>query len=326
MRTEQACPPTFRADARAGIEALHPMRCDFDVSFDVVGGVGFDDVVALPQAPMTWSSYLPQISWNGSLRNQGIAAPRLGIKIGDVMRHGRIRTAEEVREHMGIPEATEIVLLLFDRDDVLEQFADGADSFLRQAAEGRYVTVAAPSYSLWTPQRRPDNLLSLRRSMLFFREFQALGAQVLPRVGWVERIDMERFAEWINTNPGVSHVAIDLMTYRGEDFSRHIGLMVEFDALTHERLHYLVNGVGATNHIAALYFASSTTRVTVTDATMRKAPRIGPNGRRQNGYRARVGWAEARCGEASRHVEELNETAALDTVLRLLEPIPARAA
>src|SRR4051812_19898288 len=70
MRTEHACPPTFRAHARAGIEGLHPMRADFDIYFDRVGGVAFDDIVAQPQATMSWKPYLPQISWNGSLRRQ----------------------------------------------------------------------------------------------------------------------------------------------------------------------------------------------------------------------------------------------------------------
>jgi hypothetical protein len=45
--------------------------------------------------------------------------------------------------------------------------------------------------------------------------------------------------------------------------------------------------------------------VTVTDATMRKAPRIGANGKRQPGFRARTRWIEVRCERARTEVARI---------------------
>ncbi|MDQ1543954.1 MAG: hypothetical protein QOK08_1592 [Actinomycetota bacterium] len=318
MRTDQACPPRFDPHA-AGIECLHPLRDDFEHVFEQVEGVGFDDVVAVSQPLVEFGAYLPQVAWDSALSRERVAPPHLGVRVDEVMRHGRVRTADELRSHLGLKPTTRVTLLLFAHDDELEAFADGGQAYLDQVAAGGYSSVTAPSYSLWMPRRRPDNLLSLRRSMLTFEALQARGVTVLPRVGWVEQVDMLRFAEWISANPHVGQVSLDLMTYKAREFSRHTSLLAEFDALTGERLHYFVNGVAARKRIVEIYLATAAARVTVTDATMRKAPRIGANGKPQPGFRARTRWLELRCERARADVTRIE---AISSPEELLDSAP----
>jgi hypothetical protein len=277
----------------------------FEHVFERVDGIGVTDIAASPQPPVEFGPYLPQVAWDSGLRPKRVAPPHVGVRIDEVMRYGRVRSAAELRSHLGLKPSTRVTLLLFAHDVELEAFADGGQAYLDQIAAGRYCAVTAPSYSLWMPRRRPDNLLSLRRSMLTFEALQARGVAVLPRVGWVERVDMLRFSEWINANSDVEHVSLDLMTYKAREFSRHTSLLAEFDALTGERLSCLVNGVAAKKRIVELYLATAAGRVTVTDATMRKAPRIGANGKRQPGFRARTRWIEVRCERARTEVARI---------------------
>jgi len=315
IETDQVCPALSDAVTAAGIHVIHPARPDFEATFKTVGGIQFDDIVAKPHASITLQAYLPQVRWRSGFRREAIAVPRVAVRLDDVFRGGRIRTAEDLRQHIGLDRTTEVGLLLFTRDEVLERFADGGSRLLDDIANGGYAFVVPPSFSLWAPQRRPDNLLSLRRSMLTYEALQLRGVTTVPRVGWVERLDMERFARWVNDNPTVTTVAIDLMTYSTRDFDRHTRLMAEFDTLTGERLHYLANGVTSMKHIAALYLAASANRVMISDSTMGKAPRRGSNGRWQRGFRPRARLLELRCAEARSLADVLDERFSLEDIL-----------
>jgi hypothetical protein len=314
-QTDQVCLPNFDAHSAAGIEALHPMRTDFNAYFDGVDGVSFDDIVAMPQQAIALGEYLPQVRMRPALLLERIAPIRVGVRLDDVLRHGRVCSASDLRHHLGLASTTHIVLLLFTHDRILERFADGAAVPLDDIAAGGYEAVVSPSYSLWEPRRRPDNLLSLRRSMLTYEALQARGVNAIPRVGWVEQLDMERFANWLNANPCVDTVAIDLMSYRAQSLDRHTRLMAEFDQLTNCRIRYLINGVRATGRIAELYVAAAPERITITDATTARVPRTGANGQPQRGFRARVRDSELRCQLARRLVHDVEQSPGADEFL-----------
>lgn len=288
------------------------MRTDFDEHFLQVGGVGFDDIVAKNSAPLTLPLYLPQVRWRPGHQHEQISAPLIGVRLHEVLRRGGIRTAAQLRTYLGLDTSTKLVLLLFSPDQVLEQLAANWDQRLGEIASGGWQLVLPPSFSLWEPQRRPDNLLSLRRSMLTFAALQNRGVETIPRVGWVEPIDMERLARWVNQNPFVETVTLDLQTYAPSSFARSVALLAAFDALTGERLRYLVNGVKTYRRIAELYLATAPDRVTITEATMARLP--AGSTRNDRRLAARSAEVEERCllvrqliGEADRglDVEEL---------------------
>jgi hypothetical protein len=134
----------------------------FEHVFERVDGIGVTDIAASPQPPVEFGPYLPQVAWDSGLRPERVAPPHVGVRIDEVMRYGRVRSAAELRSHLGLKPSTRVTLLLFAHDVELEAFADGGQAYLDQIAAGRYCAVTAPSYSLWMPRRRPDNLLSLR--------------------------------------------------------------------------------------------------------------------------------------------------------------------
>jgi hypothetical protein len=316
--TEQVCPPKFEPAGTAGPELLHPARPDFEYEFEQIGGLGFGDIVACPQTLPRLGPYLPQVRWLSSLRNEALAPPIVAVRLNEVTSHHRIRSADELRGHVGLPASTAVVLLLFAKDVKLEAFSSRGAA-LDEIATGGYEAATTPSYSVWVPGRRPNNLLSLSRSMRTVEALQARGVPTIPRVAWVEPLDAARFADWLNTNPFVDVVSIDLMGYQKRDFERHTALLATFDKLTGERLRYLVNALTSFDRIRETYLAVSPDRITVTDATLRRLPRIGANGRPQRGFRARVRASEDACERAREQVqraargsvEEVAERAAL---------------
>lgn len=244
--------------------------------------------------------YLPQVKWLERPRRERLSAADVSVvavRLKEVMRHGRIRRASELRENTGLGDDVAVVLLLHGEDELLERLA--SSEFATEIAAGGYSLVTSPSFSLWEPQRRPDNVLSLRRSMLYFGELQAAGANVCPRVAWVEPVDAERLAAWTNRYK-LSLVSLDLMTYAGRSFDRAIAGLAHFDELTGQRVHYLVDGVCAAARVEALYLAAAPDRVTVSSAT------LTPPASRFGGARtlpARAAFVTERCRVAQANVQ-----------------------
>ena len=295
-RTDNACSVDFDPDGPAGPFALHPLRTDFDEHFARVGGAGLDDIVghALQAPPL--GSYLHQIKWLARLRRDPSKemVSSVAVRVKEVFRSRRVRSAAEVRAKTGLAADVPVVLLLHGDDALLERL-DEADVAAAVAAAG-YALVTSPSFSLWEPRRRPDNLLSLRRSFLCYEELADAGANVCPRVGWVERRDVERLAKWVSRH-SITLVSLDLMTYDGRSFDRAVARLAEFDALTGGLCHYLVDGVRARGKIEALYVAAAADRVTVSNATMTGPPPL-TDGVADDTLLGRGAVTVARCAEA----------------------------
>jgi hypothetical protein len=315
-RTDNACTPRLDFTGPGGPFAIHPLRTDFEEHFRRVGGAGFDDIVGKPIESPGLSSHLPQVRWLTDLCTEDVSAAgysAVGVRLKEVFRGGRLRTADELRAKTGLREDIAIVLLLHGKDALLEALEErGLSSEIAQAG---YALVTAPSFSLWEPQRRPDNLMSLRRSLLAYAELLRRGVPVCPRVGWVESRDVERLAGWANHH-GLSLVSLDLMTYAGRSFDHAVTGLASFDELTCQRLRYLVDGVRSRARIEALYFAAARDRITISSATM--APPIS-GGAVNNTFLARADLITAVCAAASRNVAAANTSTVDEFISQALQ-------
>jgi hypothetical protein len=280
--------------------------------------------VAKPGQPLALGAGFPQIRWRSSLRRERIETPVVGIRIKDVLCRGRVRSADEARAHTGLSASTKIVLLLFGKDHALERLADLWGSCADEIAGGGYELVLPPSYSLWEPARAPDNLLSLRRSMLAFEDLQRRGVNTIPRVGFVEMRDAERFAAWVGVNPCVTTVTLDLTTYQARSFDRAVSLLGYFDQFTGERLRYVINGVKAARSIVDLYNAVSPERVTVTEATLARVPTVNTSEARSFVFRAAE--LESECTKAKHLYDEVAEGQTVDGFVAEQQRLPVGAA
>ncbi|MDX6451423.1 MAG: hypothetical protein QOH16_1472 [Gaiellaceae bacterium] len=306
-RNDDACSPRLEFTGPGGPHALHPLHPDFEIAFDAVGGHEFDDLELRPQRQrIEFRPHLPQIRWLASHRGETIDPlrfPALGIRLKEVFRDGRIRSAEEVRAYTGIAPEVALVLLLHGEDELLERFTEH-DAAVAGVGVAGYALVTSPSFSMWEPRRRPNNLLSLRRSLLDCVRLQEAGASVCPRVAWANERDAERLAEWVTAN-SVDLVSLDLMTYGPRSFDRSVALLARFDELTGHKLCFLIDGIRARRRIEAIYLATAPGRITVSDATMaRPAPVASPIDLGRTSLVARAAVVERACRHAHRAVAQ----------------------
>jgi hypothetical protein len=267
MLGDRSCRATWKSKAWGGRQALHPaFRITAEFLADV-GGPSFDGVAARPEQVLALPQYMSLIRMRRGLRGQ-LRNPVYGISAGEVIgARSRPLSAEAVRELVGLEPDQLLVLLLFGKDKFLERLWNHRHQFLPELADAGFDLIVAPSYSLWEPRPRPEHLYALKRSLLVFEALQALGASVIPRVAWSVAKDADRLASWSAARPSLSHVGVDLTTYRGDRaYDDQLKLLERFDRLSGARLSYLVNGPSRLDRVQALYEAVSCERIHIANS------------------------------------------------------------
>lgn len=118
--TDHACPEDFSANMPGGPAVSHPRKPGTLDELRELGGPGFEDIVALPTPTISLPSYTPQPRHRRSL--QGFLAEDVYIlRATDVVKKKRVIGAEEMRQSLGLRADQRLVLLLFDRDELLEE-------------------------------------------------------------------------------------------------------------------------------------------------------------------------------------------------------------
>jgi hypothetical protein len=195
-----------------GPSVLHPSDPRTSAYLAAVGGAGFD-VAARPVVVPSFPPYLPQIRRRTALR--GWLTERIyAVRANDVIgRRRHVLRADELRDSVGLEGTQQLVLLLFDRDPILERLWDEAKDLLPEIADAAFDAVVAPSFSIWTPRPRTEFLYQAKRSLIVFHALQRMNVPAIPRVAWLIEHDVQRWAEWASEE-AVRTVALDLMTFR----------------------------------------------------------------------------------------------------------------
>lgn len=263
-----ACAPRWGDREYGGVHVLHPLHPDRDKYMESVRGPDFANVKAIATPVPVLPGYLPQLrlrrGLSGSLRE-----PIYGIRAREVIRGRRVVTAAEIRSNLHLKRAQKVVLILFDRDELLEKIWDEADILLPDLADAGFDLVVCPSYSIYDPRPRLEHLYNFKRALEIFAACQQLLIPALPRAAWFIDFDVRRLARWLNLNEVVEWLAVDLQTQRLQaDWARALAGLELLDQLTSKRLSYLINGPTSLSHCADIYGAVSPRRVSITNATL----------------------------------------------------------
>jgi hypothetical protein len=266
QRTAYACRDEHRPSDPGGPNVLHPTSKDLATWVTELGGLSFDGISAQPLELPTLPSYVPQVENLKALAGF-LDGTAYAIRPAAVLRHGgRVISADEIRNRLGLSSSQVLVLLLFDQDALLE--ALWAARVVMGIADARFDLVVAPSYSAWTPRPRTELLVNAKRSLVFYRSLLAAGVRAVPRFVWEVERDVRRGADWILANPRVELVALDLQTYRNQpQWDHQVKGLALFDEWTGGRLSYLVNGPTTAARCGALVDVVGPRRLHLTNAT-----------------------------------------------------------
>jgi hypothetical protein len=273
--TRHACPEIWTRSLPGGPTVSHPGKPQTTRELDELGGPGFGDIRALARIELDLPLYTAQA------RNERALAGHLHgdvyfLRISAVMRKDRVLSAREMRERLGLTAGVRLLLLMFDRDKVLEVAWERGLRLVKQIAAAGYDTVVSPSFSTYWPRPATEFLINSKRSLAYWSALQAEGVRAIPRVTWLTTGDAIRFGLWVQENPLVGAVAIDLSTYRrAEDWREQMEGLELFDRLTGERLVYLLNGLTVERRCLEVFSLLGISRARITNATTqaRIAPR-----------------------------------------------------
>jgi hypothetical protein len=134
------------------------------------------------------------------------------------------------------------------QDWLLDRFRDHED-IVADALERFKVDFALPiNYSVYRNFPRLDQLIAMKRRMRSLKLFQDRGINVVPDIGAIRPIDVDRWGDWV-LNEGCSAVFMTVQTLRGR--KKNPLYEIKFDMLLQlrERLgkdvRFLVQGVSA---------------------------------------------------------------------------------
>lgn len=279
--TDHACPEFWTPDRPGGEAVSHPLKLETAHEIRELAGIEFDDVVAQPSRSFSLPPYIPQARNRRSFRGY-LTEPIYALRANDVVKAKHVIIANEMRDRLGLDADQQLILLLFDNDELLENMWGRHAQLVWQLAHAGYDLIVPPSFSTYTPRPRTEFLINARRSMIYYAALQLAGAPTIPRLAWQISHDARRFARWALANPSVHLVAIDWGTYRVDrDITEQLEGLATFDTATHHKLSYLINGITTDERCDALFDRVPPHRIHITNATTQTqipAARIRPTG------------------------------------------------
>lgn len=271
---DEACHPGWGAPQQGGVNVLHPGNPETWEYLTEIGGPGFDDVVARPQPHLELPDFSHRIRVRRAL--DGHLHDPLYLAGPEVVDRSRLVSRDELRALTGLGSGQSVGLILFGKDKVLERLWARRFLLVPAIARAGYDFCVPPSYSNYLDRPRPEFLFNTKRSLEFFQLLQIHSVPTMPRVAWIIDHDARRFADWVNANPAISAVALDLSDSSRAGWQRELRLLHRFDRLTGSSISYLIHGPSVTDRCADLYNLLGLARVHLTNArAMARPPTLG---------------------------------------------------
>lgn len=290
-----------------GTAVSHPDKPGSLEELAALGGPGYEDIVPLPVPGLQTRSYIPQPRAKRAFRGY-LPEDLYILRARDVLRRGGVLSAARLRELLGLGPDVRLVLILFDKDEILEQIWGLGMKLVEQFAQAGYQAIVAPSFSTYTPRPHIEFMINSKRSLLYFRLLQAAGVRAIPRLAWIVSGNASDLGRWARTHSAVETFALDLSTYRGEkDWRNQLAGLQVFDTITGGRVTYLINGPTVEVRYQQLFEIVEPGRLVITNATSQLdvAPRAVRSTDNQAGVRfaAKVLGAREKIERAARRAD-----------------------
>jgi hypothetical protein len=187
---------------------LNPAHPFFAELIGELGGSDFGLTHALRQSRIVLPPAIPQTD---GILGRTLDRPWKAVRLEDFWKRTRRSTATTLREALAADPCTKILLLLNARDDTLdERIWHPRHRFVRSLEFWRPDAVAGPSYSVWDGDPWLEREYSILKSLRLFGLFQEHGILAIPNVYWGDHGQMARWISWLNDNPVVEIITMDL--------------------------------------------------------------------------------------------------------------------
>jgi hypothetical protein len=163
------------------------------------------------------------------------------------------RPLQNLRARFGIPASSQVLLINFAKDAVVERLWTAQRNVVASIAASRLDAVIGPNYSVFWTEPRMEQLINMKRSLVNFAQLQAQGVPAIPHIYWRREEDLQRWAEWIRANPCLNAISVNLQTFKSPDEWKSVlrGLKWLVDALPPHML-FVLAGKARAQRIARL--------------------------------------------------------------------------
>jgi hypothetical protein len=215
-------------------------------------GLDLSVSIAHRQAPIDLPAFIPQI--DGLAISRSILRPTVAIRLTDWLKRTRTvqGTGASMHDVLNIDPATQVLLLLYANDFVLEQkLWPARHEFADSLSVWRPDAVVVPDFSVWHRDSWLERQLSMVQSLRMFELLQDRGIVAIPHVAWGDEGQMAEWTRWLNGNR-VEVLAMDLQCLQPALRGPFLSDLLAFrDALTC-RPRLLVSGVTDEGWLRAL--------------------------------------------------------------------------
>lgn len=224
-KTDLGCVPAFLLSASTPTIMLHPSSSDFLPRLAEVNGTHLD-ISARPQSLPTIPPYIPRIRTQTRINDfRDISAIAVSLSQVQTLATTMTNTGATARELLGLTEHQQVIVTGFEKDRFLEKvwLRPNRHRLMHAIKTLRPDIAISWSYSVWHFDKfgnsfpRIEHLYNQKRGLIIFSELQKLGIPTIPHIYWGVRDDLRRWATWLDQNPCVSAIAIDLQTVDSEE-------------------------------------------------------------------------------------------------------------
>jgi len=140
------------------------------------------------------------------------ARPWYAVSIASVYNRNGKPITGSIRTKLGMPSSSKLLLVMHEKDRQIDRLwprilnGEVANE-LRQMAPD---LVLGPNYSVFLDQPRATHLLRMKESLVAVERLSAAGMPVVPNVYFACMHDVERWTAWLQRNPRVAAIAVNL--------------------------------------------------------------------------------------------------------------------
>ncbi len=184
-----------------------------------IGGLRFDDIPPLHQAPLILPRYVPMVH-HACRRTDALNANYVALDPYKIfgLRAGKYNPVPDeglaLRWHFKVAKDARIILRGTAKDKFLERYwaYRKTDHVAEQVAWLNIALFIGPNYSHFLDVPRSDLLYNRKRQLLCLAELSQAGVSVAPNLSAVMPADWNFWSAYLRDNPQLVHVAVNFQT------------------------------------------------------------------------------------------------------------------
>jgi len=224
-------------------ETIAEDSLDADLWLASVRGIGLLDVIAKPSFVPALPSFIPSVRRGSGKLFVQFTPEYVAVMLGEVVSKKTLQVATNLNKLTGAPIGTKFILLGYGSDELIENLWPRQEEIFKKIAKLGFSAATSVNYSIWGNHPHMERLVNIKRGLLTYESMQNLGLPAIPHIYWSGKKDLEAWLEWIEHNPHVHTVAINLQTLgKQPDWDKAIEELTYFNNQLKRSLHFVITG------------------------------------------------------------------------------------